>query len=152
LDSGLFNAKPDPEHPGWYQWELADDRRFNNQAIGKILAQRDADGQARIRMFPTLKQSNLADTVHGGAQLAFMDMALFAAAFIYGVRRVDLAVTVDISAQFIDAGKIDQPLDAIIELLRETGRMVFLRGLLVQGDTKVAAFSGTIRKPSLPKA
>ena len=41
-------------------------------------------------------------------------------------------------------------MEARVELLRETGRLLFLRGLVVQGDAdaKVAAFSGTIRKPT----
>jgi len=31
--------------------------------------------------------------------------------------------------------------------LRETRRLIFLRGLVVQGEAVVASFSGTIRKP-----
>ena len=40
-------------------------------------------------------------------------------------------------------------LDAVVEVLRETGRLMFLRGQVVQGeddDHIVAAFSGLIRK------
>ena len=40
----------------------------------------------------------------------------------------------------------DVPLDAEVELLRETRRLVFLRGMVLQGDNRVAAFSATIRK------
>jgi hypothetical protein len=32
--------------------------------------------------------------------------------------------------------------------LKETGRLLFMRGIVTQGDERVAAFSGTIRKPS----
>jgi hypothetical protein len=34
------------------------------------------------------------------------------------------------------------------ELLKETGRLLFMRGIVSQGESRVAAFSGTIRKPS----
>lgn len=33
-----------------------------------------------------------------------------------------------------------------MRVLRETGRLMFLRGEVVQGDTMVAAFSGVVRK------
>jgi acyl-coenzyme A thioesterase PaaI-like protein len=36
----------------------------------------------------------------------------------------------------------------VCEVLRETGRLVFLRGLVVQEDETVASFTGTVRKPS----
>jgi hypothetical protein len=36
----------------------------------------------------------------------------------------------------------------MVELLRETKRLAFMRGTMVQGDRLVAAFSGTARKPS----
>jgi hypothetical protein len=36
----------------------------------------------------------------------------------------------------------------VVEVLRETGRLVFLRGLVVQDEDMVASFTATIRKPS----
>jgi acyl-coenzyme A thioesterase PaaI-like protein len=58
------------------------------------------------------------------------------------------SVTLDLATQFIGAGRIGQPLDLVCEVLRETGRLVFLRGLVVQEDETVASFTGTVRKPS----
>ena len=61
------------------------------------------------------------------------------------------AVTLDLSAQFIGGGMIGEPLEARIELLRETSRMIFLRGLIVQENTPtIASFTGTLRKSSPP--
>jgi acyl-coenzyme A thioesterase PaaI-like protein len=99
-----------------------------------------------VRMVPERRHSNLGDHVHGGALLGFMDVALFAAARSYGVLGAGHAVTLDLSAQFIGAGRLDAPIEAEVELLRETGRMLFLRGLVVQGEHRVASFSGTVRK------
>lgn len=151
MESQHFESGADPEHPGWYKWEMRDKRRFNEQAIGKLIVRKDEDGKARLRMFPAIAHSNLMDAVHGGASLALMDISLFAASRVFGLIDVGRAVTIDLTSQFIGAAQIGTPLDAVVELLRETGRMVFLRGLLVQGDTIVAAFSGTIRKPSPPR-
>jgi len=55
-------------------------------------------------------------------------------------------VTLDLAVQFIGAGSLDAPIEAEVELLRETGRLIFLRGLIVQGEARVASFSGTVRK------
>ncbi|WP_375396969.1 PaaI family thioesterase [uncultured Sphingomonas sp.] len=93
----------------------------------------------------------MRDNVHGGALLGFMDVALFAASRAFGALSAGGAVTLDLSAQFIGGAIIGEPLEARIELLRETGRMIFLRGLIVQDDAPtIAGFTGTLRKSSLP--
>ena len=38
------------------------------------------------------------------------------------------------------------PLDAVCEIVRETGSMVFVRGTVVQEDHAVASFSGIVKK------
>jgi len=148
--SGLshFINEPDPENPGWLTWNIADSRRFNAQGIGKLIVKPETERSVRLRMFPEQKHSNLHDNVHGGVTLALMDIALFAAARLVGGSDAGGSVTLDLSSQFIGAGKLGEPLDAVTEVLRQTRRLVFLRGLVVQGDNLIAAFSGTIRKPS----
>ncbi len=156
MDAAPAKAKPtffeeaDPENPGWRIWRLSDDRRYNAQAIGKLLIREEGPQRARVRMFPELRHSNLADALHGGATLGFIDVALFGASRIFGLIEAGTAVTVDLSTQFIGAGRINEPLDAVVDLLRETRRLLFLRGLVVQGpdDEVIASFVGTIRKPS----
>ncbi|HVI97642.1 MAG TPA: PaaI family thioesterase [Sphingomonas sp.] len=127
-------------------WALSDSTRFNS-LLGPFLLRME-NGAARVRMTPRHEHSNLQDNLHGGALLAFIDIALFAASRGFGVIEAGTAVTLDLSVQFIGAGKVGAPIEAQVELLRETGRLLFLRGLVVQGDGKVASFSGTIRKPT----
>ena len=79
--------------------------------------------------------------------LAFIDMALFAACHGFGMITAGTAVTPDLSTQFMAGGRIGHDLEAQVELLKETGRLLFLRGLVVQDDVNLVAFSGTIRKP-----
>ena len=139
--------EPDPDAPGWMLWAPAEPGRFLDQ-LGAIRVRPEGEGKARCRILPGREHSNLNDSVHGGAILAFIDVALFAGARACGVMRAREAVTLDCSTQFLSPGRINEPLDAVVELLRETQRLVFLRGLVEQPHGAVAAFSGTIRKPS----
>src|SRR3546814_7190221 len=78
--------------------------------------------------------SNLGDNIHGAVTLALVDIALFAASHQFGSLDAGHSVTLDLSTQFVGAGRIGEPLDAIVERVRETGRLIFLRGLVVQGE------------------
>ena len=145
-----FNYAEDMDNPGWMRWELKDTTRFN-AVLGKLIVRREGDGRARVRMFPERLHSNLGDNIHGGAIAAFADVALFAAARTFGVLGAGRAVTLDMTLQFIGGGTLGKPLDAEVELLRETGRLVFERGLVTQGESVVASFTGTVRKVSAPR-
>ena len=135
---------PDPANPGWFTWDLSDPTRFNG-ALGRMIVQPAGPKRGRVRILPGHGQSNLGDAVHGGAILSLIDVALFAGGHMAGMSDTD-AVTLDLQTHFIGAGRLGVPLDAEVELLRETGRLVFLRGTVVQGDETVAAFGGTLRK------
>jgi uncharacterized protein (TIGR00369 family) len=145
IESSFIHV-PDPANPGWMTWDLADNTRFNS-LLGKMIVRRDGE-IARVRIFPGRVHTNLLDGIHGGVTLALADVALFVGAGLLGGAAANDGVTLDLSMQFIGVGKAGQPLDADVELLRETGRLVFLRGIIHQSHGKVAAFSGTLRKAS----
>ena len=140
--------EPDPDHPGWWSWEMAagPPERFN-ATIGKLLVRADGPGRATCRMFPEARHSNLGDMVHGGAILTFVDMAFFAGGKLAGAD-VMRAVTLDCSVRFLAPGRIGTPLDAELELLRETKRLAFFHGKVVQDGELIASFSGALRKSS----
>jgi len=146
---------PDPANPGWHSWDLVDDTRFNGQVLSPLLVRRETGsggaGMIRLRMQPQVKHTNLIGGVHGGAILALADVALFAAVRILLDGDSDGAVTLDMTSQFLGTGRIGLPLDATCEVLHETGRLVFLRGLVEQDGELVAAFSATVRKASPPR-
>jgi uncharacterized protein (TIGR00369 family) len=148
LDTPAFDSSPDPDNPGWFNWQMIDASRYNGSVLGKLIVRSEGDGKARLRMFPEHRHSNLGNAVHGGTTLGFIDVALFGAARMFGLIDTGLAVTLDLSVQFIGAGRLNEPLDAEVELLKETRRLLFLRGLVVQGADRIAGFSGTIRKPT----
>lgn len=147
----------EPLGDGWIAWNLKDATRYN-ALIEPLQVRRDADTAdgrpiARLRMVPGRQHSNLGNAVHGGITLGLIDIGLFASCHQFGVLNVGPSVTLNLDTQFISAGRIDEPLDAVTELVRETRRLVFLRGMVVQGEGDrhiVATYSGTIRKASVP--
>lgn len=138
----------DPDNPGWKTWQISDDRRFNAVALGKVIVRPKDKDHATVRMFPTIAHSNLMDKVHGGVTLAFLDVGLFAASAVCGHFHAAGSVTISLDTQFIGAGEIDTPLDAEVEVVRATKRLIFLRGLVVQGENVIASFTGIIRRGS----
>ena len=135
---------PSPDHPGWWTWDLPDDERYN-ATIGKLLVRAEGERRARCRMFPDVRHANLGDVVHGGAILTLIDMTMFAGGHMSGVSNIS-GVTLDLACQFISPAELGKPLDATVELLRETRRLAFMRGLAEQEGRTVAAWSGTLRK------
>jgi acyl-coenzyme A thioesterase PaaI-like protein len=146
LSTGFLH-EPDPDNPGWKRWGFRDPTRFNSQ-LGRMIVRVEPDGRVRMRAFPDRSHSNLADKVHGGALLGFIDVALFATSRSKGIIDAGTSVTLDLSTQFIGAADTGQPLDFVSEVLRTTRRLVFIRGLVEQGEAIIASYSGTIRKPS----
>lgn len=146
--SPFFTYQDDPFNPGWKLWAATDPTRFNT-LLGPLSVR--VDGSiARVRMMPEHRHSNLRDHVHGGALLGFIDVAMFAGCRGFGVLTAGAAVTLDLSVQFLGGAAIGRPVEAQVELLRETGRMLFVRGIVVQDGDKIAAFSGTLRKSTPP--
>lgn len=145
-DAPHFTYAPAPDHPGWMTWQLADTTRFNS-LFGPLLLKVE-DGVARVRMTPALIHANLSGRMHGGALLGFIDIALFAASRGFGLIQAGTSVTVDLSTQFMDGARIGEPVEVQVELLRQTRRLLFLRGLVVQDADNIASFGATIRKPT----
>ncbi|MGB3752855.1 MAG: PaaI family thioesterase [Parerythrobacter sp.] len=145
----FFTSMPLADHPGWNSWDLADDTRFNAQVMGQLMVRREGGEdtpRCRLRMLPEHRHTNLQNMIHGAVTLSLIDISLFSAQHLLGRGDGAMAVTLEVSTQFIGAGDVTRPLDAVVEVLRETGRMMFLRGDVVQEADRVAAFSGVIRK------
>lgn len=147
-----FALEASPDHPGWQRWRLLDATSYNESVLGPLLVRREGENTARTRIMPRPGHHNNGGHVHGAITLGLIDVALFATAKL--LRDIDAAgsVTIGLETQFIGSGDMARPLDAVAEILRETGRLVFLRGLVVQDDDIVASFSSTTRKPPRPRA
>lgn len=113
--------------------------------MGKLITRAEGD-KCRLRMFPERKHENLQGIIHGAVSLALIDISLFTTMHVVGTGNAGPSVTLELSTQFIGGGDPKRPLDAVTEIMRETGKLVFVRGEVVQGDDRIAAYSGIIRK------
>ncbi|GAA4643672.1 hypothetical protein GCM10023115_16320 [Pontixanthobacter gangjinensis] len=146
----FFEYRKLPEHPGWYSWDLKDNTRFNTQVMGPMMVRQEGT-KCRLRMMPERRHTNLQDMIHGAVTLSLIDISLFSAMHVLRESEAGMAVTLELSTQFIGGGKPTEPLDAVVEVMRETGRLMFMRGEILQQDHLVAAFSGLVRKASPKK-
>ena len=133
-----------PEHPGWHEWRVPG--AFNLEVVGLLLVRDEGGGTARTRIFPAPQLGNVHGAIHGGIISAFADASLFAGPGVLTRQDLAASVTVELSVQFTGSGSMAEPLDALVTILRETGRMIFVHGRIVQGDEAIAGFSGIIRK------
>ena len=142
----VFEHGPCPDNPGWNRWDLKDETLFNGAVMGKLITRVDDDGKARLRMFPERRHCNLQGIIHGAITLSLIDIALFVTMHRIGTGNAGPSVTLELSSQFVGGGDPARPLDAVTEIVRETGKLVFVRGLVVQEADVVASFSGIVRK------
>lgn len=140
-----FEYRPDPDNPGWHLWNVTDKSIFNAVVIGNLITRREGD-KCRLRMVPQRHHLNMQDSIHGAVILSLIDISLFASMHVLEIGKAGASVTLELSTQFVGTGTPDQPLDAVAEVVRETGRLVFFRGEVVQQDDCVAAFSAIVRK------
>lgn len=150
-DDDWFINTPVPGQPDWSTWAPHDQNNYN-VFLGVMHVRKGGDGlpdtMARVRMFPQIRHRNLADVVHGGTMMGFIDCALFGAMRVLQLGLAGPSVTVDLQTQFVGAAQMDAFLEARVEAVKETGSLLFMRGLVVQGDAAitVASFSGIIKK------
>jgi acyl-coenzyme A thioesterase PaaI-like protein len=79
-------------------------------------------------------------TVHGGLMMTFADIALgYAVVRMLGAPR---CATVQLQMQFVASPQVDEFISCRPEIVRRTGGMVFVRGLLMEGDRIVANADG----------
>ena len=146
LKDDVFDHGPDPDNPGWNHWNLKDPTLFNGAVMGRLITRVDPDGKARLRMFPQRRHENLQGIIHGAVTLSLIDISLFTTMHTLGVGDAGPSVTLELSTQFVGGGDPTQPLDAVTEIVRETGKLVFVRGMVEQASNVIASYSGIVRK------
>lgn len=134
------------EHVGWTRWRRDDDGRFTAM-LGVFYFREAPDGAVECRMATERKHSNGLGYLHGGFIMSFIDMAMFA--LIFRQLQSSAAVTLSCATDFLSAGIVGKPIEASGEILKETGKMLFVRGLVTQDGEKIASFTSTMRKVSL---
>lgn len=149
---GVAGGKPlsEGKWAGWSAWSDPHPDTFL-QVIGRGYMRALGPDRAHVALETRTIHRNRLDTLHGGFLAAFADHAYFGAVWIMGHHAQVNGVTLDLTMQYLGAGKVGPDLLAEVELLRETGRLLFLRMLITQEGEAVAASTATIRKASMPK-
>ncbi|MES2903909.1 MAG: PaaI family thioesterase [Pseudomonadota bacterium] len=138
-------ARPDPDHAGWFTWGELPADSFAAQT-GPMIFRPTEPGRAVVRMFPEPRHMNFGGSIHGGAVMSFIDMALFSGGFCAGMARGHY-VTLDLATRFIARGQSGIPLDAHIRLLKQTpGGLVFIDGHCEQEGAICYSFSGSLKR------
>ncbi len=136
----------DPDNPGWLIWQLNAKGRFLDIFSGIRLKQ-EADNRVRCRVDTEMRHANGFEAVHGGFIMAVVDQSLFWTCHLLGTFGEDGGgVTLDAQTHFMGSPKAGEPIDAVVEIMKETGRLIFMRGMIEQDGAPVASFSGTLRK------
>ena len=148
-DVGLpRGATPDRDHEGWYSWGDFPRSSFA-AATGRLLFKPDGPGRGITRMFPTEDHMNMGGSIHGGAIMSFIDMSLFAGGLCGGMEKAHY-VTLDLTTHFLARGQAGSPLDAHVELVKQTRGHAFLQGVVKQNGENCYSFTGTLKKVNRP--
>jgi len=146
-DVGLpRGATPDPDNEGWYSWGDFPRSSFA-AATGRLLFRPDGPERGVTRMFPTEDHMNMGGSIHGGAVMSFIDMSMFAGGLCAGMDRAHY-VTLDLTTHFLARGQAGSPLEAHVELVKQTRGHAFLQGVVKQNGENCYSFSGTLKKVS----
>jgi uncharacterized protein (TIGR00369 family) len=129
---------------GWMQWRGSHLNRFSDLLGPHYWRVNDA-GDVECAMPTEEKHMNGLGFLHGGFLMAFIDQVLFAIARPRLSPTVG-AVTLSCDTHFLGSGVPGKRLEGTGEILRETGKLLFIRGLLTQDGNSVCAFTGTLRK------
>ncbi len=140
-----FGFSRDPEHARWVR-PASVETGFFGDVFGEQQCWAESERVARLRVFPARIHCNLLGSLHGGFTLALIDHALFLCPEVMGIAGVLGGVTVDVTAQFFAALKPGIPVDVVVEIMKETGGMLFSRGVVEQNGQAAVAFSGTTKK------
>lgn len=136
----------DGPYAGWRRWANKADGRFPDTALGSLYWRDGEDGQIIVAIDTARRHTNPGDVLHGGFLMAFADMALYAIAW----RSFETArgATVSCNFEFLGPGKPGEPVLAEGEVMRETGKMVFVRAILKQEAGPILSVTGVLRKIS----
>ena len=115
-------------------------------AIGPMHYRNAGNGVVQVRMHPTGLMLNMGGSIHGGAVMTFIDMAIFAGGRIVG-RDPGHYVTLDCSTHFIARTMAGEPLDAFVRLVGKTkGGIAFMAGHCEQHGQPTHNFTGTLKR------
>lgn len=140
---GAAHTLTDGPFKGWISWGQGQDPY--ETLVGPFAYRAHGDGTLEIAFQPERRHLNGANAIHGGCLMSFADFALFAIAH-HSLKGGVMAVTLTCNSEFLAAGDQEGWVTAEGEVLKETGSLIFVRGVLKQRANPILAFSGTLKK------
>jgi len=128
------------EWSGWSTWKSD----AFEQTAGPFYEKQDTNGDWICAFVAEQRHMNGAGFMHGGCLMTFADAALFTIA--RNEMRDSYGVTMNLTGDFLAAGKVGQRIEGRGEVTRGGGKTVFVRGIVTGDGTPLLSFSGIIRK------
>jgi uncharacterized protein (TIGR00369 family) len=130
----------------WAGWKTWPHDNFETHA-GPFYSQMQ-DGVIINRFIVEPRHINGGGSVHGGCLLTFADYCCFT---IADEAIAGSAVTVNLSGDFLAAGKLGDLMEGTGEVTRAGGRIVYVRGLITANGAPCLSFTSVLSKVK-PKA
>ncbi|HEX5008167.1 MAG TPA: PaaI family thioesterase [Hyphomonadaceae bacterium] len=126
----------------WAGWKTWPQDTFET-GTGPFYARKDEQGRVVCRFIAEPRHMNGGGFMHGGCFLTFADYACFAIAeeFTQGP-----TVTVNLSGDFLAAGKVGDVMEATGEVTRAGGRLIYVRGLVTANGTPALSFTSVLTR------
>ncbi len=125
----------------WEGWNCPSGDPFNDTA-GPFYVRPQQDGTVICAMQVQPKHLNGGGMMHGGVMMTFADFCLYAFAGSLGDAG---AVTITLNGDYIGAVPEGAIVECTGEMLRRTGSMAFVRGVMRSNDAVVFTFSGVLK-------
>lgn len=124
-------------------FRLGDDLDPAETRVGPFLRRDDSDGVViGLRVEP--HHANEHGSLHGGVQMAMADYTVGTNA------RHNMGdegtVSISFTAEFVDAGRVGEWVEGRAEVVRRTGSMVFVRGLLTTEGRTLLSFTSVVKR------
>ena len=127
----------------WAGWRVYHSDPFES-LTGPFYERKDETGAVVCAFRAEKKHMNGGGFMHGGCLVTFADYAIF---IIAGdALSGSGSVTASLNAEFIDAARESELIEARGEVVRAGGSMVFVRGLVTTGGRPLLNFSAIIKK------
>lgn len=125
----------------WEGWSSSAGDPFNDLA-GPFYVRPEQDGTVTCAMQVQPKHLNGGGMMHGGAMMTFADFCLYAFAGSLGDAG---GVTLTLNGDYIGAVPQGSIVECTGEVLRRTGSMIFVRGVMRTDGAVVFTFSGVLK-------
>jgi acyl-coenzyme A thioesterase 13 len=131
---------------GWSTWGNGSDpfETLTGPFYMRALA---TGGGYECAFMPEAHHANGMGNIHGGALMTFADFALFAHAHDH--MSAHPCVTMQFESQFVGGAQVGTMITSAGEIVRATRTMIFIRGLISQGDRPVLAYSAILKRIGL---